>query len=171
MLEYIILGFLLYGDMTGYDIKRFMGESTVYFYDASFGSIYPALKRMEESGMIASAETVEGGKYKKLYSLNEKGRALFFDWLEKPIEFKRASHDFLVKFFFLGFLPLARSQELITGYIACLEGELKDLKGLKEHVDCVAGPFQASTLSYGVGYYEFAIRWCKDLLNKLQESV
>lgn len=47
MLEYIILGFLLSKDLTGYDLKQRMAKSTSFFFDASFGSIYPALKRLE----------------------------------------------------------------------------------------------------------------------------
>ncbi|WP_236880832.1 PadR family transcriptional regulator [Clostridioides difficile] len=47
MLEYIILGFLMEKELSGYDLKQIMSESTSYFFDASFGSIYPALKRLE----------------------------------------------------------------------------------------------------------------------------
>ncbi|WP_088185748.1 PadR family transcriptional regulator [Desulfosporosinus sp. FKA] len=52
MTEYILLGFLMQNSMTGYDIKQHMSMSTSYFIDASFGSIYPALKRLEQKGFI-----------------------------------------------------------------------------------------------------------------------
>jgi DNA-binding PadR family transcriptional regulator len=44
MLEYIILGYLLIGEMSGYDLKRWMSYCTSNFFDASFGSIYPRSK-------------------------------------------------------------------------------------------------------------------------------
>ena len=62
MLEYIILGFLMRRKATGYDLKQYMAESTSYFFDASYGSIYPALKRLEEKKFLCSEEQVTGGK-------------------------------------------------------------------------------------------------------------
>ena len=47
MLEYIILGFLMGCAASGYDLKQYMAESTSYFFYASYGSIYPALKRLK----------------------------------------------------------------------------------------------------------------------------
>ena len=67
MLEYIILGFLMRRKATGYDLKQYMAESTSYFFDASYGSIYPALKRLEEKKFLCSEEQVTGGKFKKLF--------------------------------------------------------------------------------------------------------
>jgi DNA-binding PadR family transcriptional regulator len=170
MLEYIILGFLLHGEMSGYDIKRFMGISTANFYDASFGSIYPMLKKMEENSLISSTEAVEGGKYKKLYALTDSGRERFFRWLEQPIEFKRASLDHLVNIFFYGFLPREKARELLAGYIARVEAELAGLEKLECAVEHEAGFYEASTLDYGKGIYRFTADWCKRLLEKLPDE-
>ncbi len=52
MLQFVILGFLMNCDMNGYAIKKKMSLSTVNFVDASFGSIYPALKRLHQHGYI-----------------------------------------------------------------------------------------------------------------------
>lgn len=51
MLIYVILGFLCEKDMTGYEIKQKMTLSTSNFIDASFGSIYPMLKKMEKGSL------------------------------------------------------------------------------------------------------------------------
>lgn len=170
MLQYIILGFLLHCDMSGYDIKSFMGTSTAYFCDASFGSIYPALKKLEATGLISALEAVEGGKYKKLYSLTDKGRAHFFEWLNQPIAFIRPNQDFLVNIFFYGFLPEEKACELIAKFIGRLEQELAELEALDLKISCQAGVFEASTLDYGKGYYRFAIGWCQSFLQKLENQ-
>lgn len=52
--------------MNGYEIKQFKNISTAKFCIVSFGSIYPALKRMENKDMVISTEIVDGGKYKKI---------------------------------------------------------------------------------------------------------
>ena len=46
MLESILLGMVLEEDLTGYDIKKRIETGIGVFYKASFGSLYPALKKM-----------------------------------------------------------------------------------------------------------------------------
>lgn len=42
MLEYIILGLLMEGPMSGYEMKKTIDSSVGLFYRASYGSLYPA---------------------------------------------------------------------------------------------------------------------------------
>ena len=77
MLEYIILGFLMTKERSGYDLKRCMTQTTSYFFDASFGSIYPALKRLTQKGLVTFREDVDGGKFKKVYRITDSGRTAF----------------------------------------------------------------------------------------------
>lgn len=170
MLEYIILGFLFYSDMSGYDIKQFMTSSTANFYDASFGSIYPMLKKMEAAGRICTKEYVEGGKYRKLHSITVLGRQEFLQWLEQPIELSRDKHTHLVRIFFYGLLKPETVKALIGRYIETMEAELKKLAELESFIDDRADFFQVSTLDFGKGYYEFNIDWCRKFLGKLDQS-
>lgn len=111
MLEYIILGFLMHGEMSGYDLKQKMLESTSNFFDTGNGTIYPALKRMESKGVISYREVADRGKYKKLYSITESGKSSFINWLEAPIEFSKIKPDHLIKIFFFKFLPKQKAIE------------------------------------------------------------
>ena len=164
MLDYIILGFLLYGDMSGYDIKRFMTTSTANFYDASFGSIYPMLNKMEEQGLVCSKELVDGGKYRKVYSILPAGRAAFIEWLEQPIELNNYRHTHLVRIFFYGWLPTAKARSLVEAYIERMAEELAALNELERVIDADASFYQLSTLVFGKDYYVFTIDWCRKFL-------
>ncbi|MCW0824055.1 PadR family transcriptional regulator [Clostridioides difficile] len=62
ILKYIILGFMMEKELSGYDLKQKMSTSTSYFFDASFGSIYLALKRLEEKDYICYREVIDGSK-------------------------------------------------------------------------------------------------------------
>ena len=44
-IKFPILGFLTESEMTGYDLKRRFREPIGFFYRASDGSLYPALKK------------------------------------------------------------------------------------------------------------------------------
>ncbi len=104
----IILGFLNYGEMSGYDIKQAFSNNIGFFYDASYGAIYPALRKMEQEGYVTKREIVQSGKPNKiLYSITDEGKKLFHSEINTPIQSPMLRSDMLVKLFFGGL----RSQE------------------------------------------------------------
>src|SRR5881392_3303877 len=77
----VILGMLKLGVPTGYDIKKVIDDSTRFFWTASFGQIYPELKRLKRAGLVR-AEQVPRGKVKRTaYSLTPKGEAALRNWM------------------------------------------------------------------------------------------
>ncbi|MEE8545632.1 MAG: PadR family transcriptional regulator, partial [Alphaproteobacteria bacterium] len=46
----LCLGVLSEGGASGYEIKKKLEQTYRHFFQASFGSIYPALSRMTEDG-------------------------------------------------------------------------------------------------------------------------
>ena len=174
MLEFIILGFLMYGERSGYDLKQCMTNSTSYFFDASFGSIYPALKRLDKKGMITFREVVEGNKYKKVYQISGSGKTAFLKWIEEPIEFEKSRHDHLVKIFFYEFLPKEKAMKILKMLIQEINPVVKKLtdqkdKAIEKH-DVYQFYYQYSTMIYGIEFYHFVINWCKDLIRKLEND-
>ena len=51
-IDMVILGLLEHENLTGYDIKKQIDGAINFFWKASFGSIYPALKDLEKNGLI-----------------------------------------------------------------------------------------------------------------------
>ena len=166
MLEYIILGFLKHRDMSGYDIKQHMSMSTDNFYNASYGSIYPMLKKLEENGSIRSREELEGGKYKKLYSITPAGDQAFLQWLQEPITLSRTKHDHLVRIFFFDYLPEEKVMELMRQFTGYVQNELDHLAEVEERIAPYAGGYQSATLLFGQEYYRFVLDWCGRFLRK-----
>ncbi len=58
MLDLAILGLLEERDLHGYEIRRQLREHLGLLANVSFGSIYPALTRLERAGALAAAEDV-----------------------------------------------------------------------------------------------------------------
>ena len=71
----VILGMLALGTQTGYDIKRFVDRSTRHFWAASYGQIYPELKRLERAGWIAGDDEPRGGRRRRVYRITPEGRS------------------------------------------------------------------------------------------------
>jgi DNA-binding PadR family transcriptional regulator len=59
MLELAILGLLKDQPLHGYELKKRLGESLGVLWGVSYGSLYPALRRLEKSGAIEVADPVD----------------------------------------------------------------------------------------------------------------
>ncbi len=75
----IILAFLRFRPRSGYDIKQSVEVSTQFFWGASFGQIYPELRRLEEAALVEVES--EGGRGRKVYRLTTAGEQTVDDWL------------------------------------------------------------------------------------------
>ena len=58
----LCLSILFEGEATGYEIRRLCVEGEcAYFVEASFGSIYPALAKLEDDGLVESRVAQQDG--------------------------------------------------------------------------------------------------------------
>lgn len=68
--RYALLGVLSVCPGSGYDIKKFMEQSTGYFWSESYGQIYPLLKQLEQEGLATHhTEKQEGKPERYVYAL------------------------------------------------------------------------------------------------------
>lgn len=165
MFEYIVLGFLMICPMNGYQIKQFIGISMVNFMDASFGSIYPTLKRLQKKGMISSEDVVQGGKLVKMYTIEDKGKEAFLEWLKEPVSVANAKQWHLVKLFFFDELDEQIREKHFEYFVNDAEKQIKmldelSIKGCKDEKE-----FHYSTLLFGKRYYTLVKEFYKELLN------
>jgi len=74
-LDMLVLRTLLFGPLHGYGIAKAIRSTSNEALDIEFGSLYPALKRLESKGWIASKwETSEHNRRAKNYRLTAAGR-------------------------------------------------------------------------------------------------
>jgi DNA-binding PadR family transcriptional regulator len=161
--DFTILGFLMYGPKSGYDIKRFMGMSTSHFYQASFGSIYPSLERMEKEGYVAATREDDSGRLRKPYEILPEGRAAFLEWLASPLDISRGPSLLLARLFFLGCLPRGRARKIIDGFMEGASKRREWLEGATAGLPVKPDFFQASTQRFGLEYYAFLESWLERL--------
>lgn len=167
MLEYVLLGLLMDKSQNGYQIKRFMRLSTANFLKASYGSLYPALGRLEQKRLIVSKERLEQGKYTKYYNLTEAGKSRFMAWLHVPGEVDYTSQTHAVKVFFYDYLDAETKQNHYAQYLRQAEDAILHLEDTKAVARPKSGDERYSVLLYGIGYYEFVRDFYR---RKLEES-
>jgi DNA-binding PadR family transcriptional regulator len=81
-LGYAILGMLGRKSTSGYRIRKLFEETPLGHYSSSPGTIYPALKRLEQSGLVRrSAVTEPLRKPRRVYELTGPGHECLTAWL------------------------------------------------------------------------------------------
>lgn len=103
-LDHAILGVISLYPCSGYDIKvEFEKGGAGLVSSLSFGTIYPRLKHLENTGLIETHQTKITGRPKKLYELTGAGWQALTDWLTQPPEYPIPMRDdLLLKMIFWG---------------------------------------------------------------------
>src|SRR5437588_5160948 len=159
----VILGMLAFGMNTGYDIKQIVDKSTRHFWAASYGQIYPELRRLEQQGLIRGRSEPTGERARKVYELTDAGTQALRDWLgagEEPLYEVR--DEGLLKLFFSDALPEQRI-EIVRAIRRRMEGKLAQLQALGTPMK--TGP--GLTLSLGIEITKLYIDWCEATERKL----
>jgi DNA-binding PadR family transcriptional regulator len=71
-LKLLVLNILSRRSVHGYGLFKELQK--IYNWKPSCGTLYPVLSEFEDKGFIKSSETVEQGRFKKIYSITDKGR-------------------------------------------------------------------------------------------------
>ncbi|WP_416897361.1 MAG: PadR family transcriptional regulator [Minwuia sp.] len=129
----LCLGLLTMRDSTGYEIKKTFEQDLSHFYDASFGSIYPALTKMTEEKLVTCTEQAQDGRPdKKVYSITPTGRMVFLDALAREPRKDRIRSEFLAMLMFADLMAPSRVAHLIDSRIRELDTKIDDLDGCHE---------------------------------------
>lgn len=82
--RYLILGLLAQHPMSGYDVRRFLKARGWLISTPSFGSIYPALRALEQDGLVTVDVVSRSDRPpRKSYSITEAGRRALQVWAER----------------------------------------------------------------------------------------
>src|SRR5204862_772362 len=104
---YVILGMLGWRPMSVYEIKSLVDRSTRFFWAASYGQIYPELRRLEEDGLIEGENAPRGGRGRRVYKLTKAGREALTEWLLGSTVTIEYCDESLLPLFFAVALPRA----------------------------------------------------------------
>lgn len=162
--RYAILGMLLDGPSTGYEIKSLMSRSTVYFWRESDSTIYPMLKVLAKEGKVLSEIAYVGKKKKEIFSITETGRTEFKAWLEKPTGEETPRNEFLLKLFFV-----TNHDEMVRLFQERLEKAEKtyeEFQKIEERLQSLGDyprkAIRLKSLRYGIAQLKLEITWLKE---------
>ena len=167
MLESLILGMVINEDLTGYDIKKLIETNIGTFYKASFGSLYPALKRLTQKKSLTSYEKPLGNRKKTFYHITDEGKQMFLQWLTSPMDILDGTNPNLAKIYFFDSLPDKIRSVQLSIYEMNSVSYLKKLETLEKKYDAMENKdcyyYKLSTLYYGICVTKKTIEWCRHI--------
>ena len=176
MLELPVLGLLKDRDMHGYELRKQLGAMLGPFWQVSWGSLYPTLRRLAKAGAVAKLETepkarakkssrstISSGRRRTVYRITPQGEELFVQMLSETAAAVDAEH-FTLKLAFFRYLEPETRLALLERRRAYLQEKLAQFKAnmraYKERMDAYALSLQ----NHDMATTESDLAWIEELI-------
>ncbi|MGZ9225605.1 MAG: PadR family transcriptional regulator [Anaerolineales bacterium] len=176
-LAHAILASLEFQPMTGYDLKKFFDMSVGHFWTTTQSHIYKALNDLEKEGWVKKKIVEQEDKpNRKEYSINKPGRAELRRWLTTPLPPAPVREAWLIQLFFsytssdaeIAALIEERGKnirQILDNYRAQTQAVIPE--DLPPDLERARALWQ-TTLDYGIAFYEFELKWNKEMLKRVK---
>ena len=173
--------------MHGYELRKQLGAMLGPFWQVSWGSLYPTLRRLTKAGALEKVETetprrsrgrstrsiartnpnpaLSGGRKKNVYRITPQGEEMFSAMLEETAAAVDAEHFTLKLAFFRYLQPETRLAllERRRAYLIDKLAEFKNnLRDYRERIDS----YTLSLHTHGMASTESDIAWIEELITQ-----
>ncbi len=158
---YVILGMVRREPRSGYEIKALVDDTTRFFWAASYGQIYPELKRLSEAGLVVGVDSPTGGRKRTVYEITADGEEELVAWLrEAPVTFEMREEG-LLKLFFADALPREEVPAILRAMRAHRLAANEKLRAMEPKAAAKDDPFPLMVLRGGLEFTEWFAEWCE----------
>ena len=105
--RYVILGLLSLKSMSGYEMKKVLGEKLPFLWNESFGQIYKELKKLTEEELVEK---------KDVYFITEKGMLALTEYLLDPNCKLQIRDEYMMKIFLGGNMSKEHNLQFLQNY-------------------------------------------------------
>ncbi len=161
-----ILGLVALEARTGYDIKRISDSSTRFFWGASYGQIYPELRRLEKAGLVEARDEPRGRVRRRVYSITPAGQQAVREWLLDPETAFEIRDEGLLRLFFRDLLEQDEVLDLVRSRRTWFELTAAYFREIGEEL----GAQDDDVLRYGVELMEWNATWFARLEERLSQG-
>jgi len=166
---YVILGMVSREPRSGYEIKALVDNSTRFFWAASYGQIYPELKRLSKAGLVEGIDAPRGGRKRTVYAVTADGEQALKEWLRQPPRTYETRDEGLLKLFFAGVLPSEEAVEILRSMRAHRRGLVERLRAIEPKKLEREDPYPLMVLRAGIEFNEWFAGWCERMEIQLLE--
>jgi DNA-binding PadR family transcriptional regulator len=173
--EHVLLGVIADEPRSGYGLKKMFSSSPASVYQPSPGALYPALRRLEERGLLRAEQQVSSGRRgRRLYQVSEAGRAVFLAWLRRPIEPETVGADLgqhLMRFSLMeNYLERAEVIAFLTDLDAALDGFVRSMEEFVASRQGTLRQHALLALDHGIAVHRASLEWVRSATAALGET-
>ncbi len=171
----VILGLLRERPLHGYEIKRLIEDHMSDWTSIAFGSIYFALDKLSDEGLIEKVSVEQHGNRpsRSIFRITGKGREEFLRLLRETWnEVERSYFGLDIGLFFISALPADEVREAVRGRIAAIEAARARLAAHEKAQlgDNSIPPVAKAIFSHTLTHLEAELSWTKELLDKMKQG-
>lgn len=173
-IKYVILGYLSWQPMTGYDIKKIIADSETLPWTANNNQIYKSLVELHKDAWVTKeVENQEGSPNRHVYSVTPAGQEALKSWVKnepEPPEFKRS---FFNQLMWADCLDSADLDLQLEAYLNAVGEKLFFLRVQADEKKNMPGRTPRETFLWEMMHqnwiiqYELELKWIRQVRQKL----
>ena len=168
-LELAVLGLLHEAPLHGYELRKRLNAVLGWGRVLSYGSLYPALKKLLKAGMIAedtgAAPTTASRRQRIVYALTPVGEERFRVLMAEAGPSAWEDDNFDVRFAFFSRTDMEIRLRILEGRRARLEERLERVQGQLDRTQQQMDRYATELQRHGVESVQREVRWLSDLIN------
>ena len=175
--EQVLLGLIASVPRSGYGLKKLFSASPASVYQPSPGALYPALRRLEDRGLLQAEKTVSSGRRaQRVYHVTEAGRAVHLDWLRQQVVPDTIVADLGLHLMRFALMENNLPRQAVLAFLADLASALEGfVSGVEQFVASGTGrslPRHAVlALEHGIVMHRASLEWARSAMAALAEPV
>ena len=168
-LELAVLGLLHETPLHGYELRKRLNTVLGWGRVLSYGSLYPALKKMLKAGWIAedlsSAPATVSRRQRIVYALTPTGEERFTTLMAEAGPSAWEDDNFDVRFAFFSRTDMEIRLRILEGRRARLEERLERVQSQLDRTQQQMDRYATELQRHGVESVEREVRWLSDMIN------
>jgi DNA-binding PadR family transcriptional regulator len=173
-IKHIILGYISWQPMTGYDIKRIIADSETLPWSANNNQIYRALVQLHKDQWVT--KTIEdqiGSPSRHVYTITDKGLQALKEWVGSDPEPPHTKQPFLNQLLWADCLDAEKMDELLEAYSDAVGEKLFFIRVQADEKPNMPERTPRETYLWGmvhknwIAHYELELNWIRQMRQDL----
>ena len=167
-IELAVLGLLHEGPMHGYELRKRLNLMLGWGRVLSYGSLYPALKKMLRANLIEETTTTTTQVTRRpriVYQVTDAGHAEFERLMSEVGPTAWEDDNFDIRFAFFGRTDMEIRLRVLEGRRTRLQERLARVQSDLERTQAEVNRYAAELQRHGVESVEREVRWLSDLIS------
>lgn len=166
---------LAIGPASAYALRQRIGSSVGFFWQESFGQLFPTLAELEKQGLITGHEVADGRRRRRDYEIAPAGETALAVWLNEPPASQPERNEMLLKVFFANPGGVGALGSFIDDAESGARAQIEMLRGIEISLRDSFGadprlPFWLLTVRYGILGNEALVQWSEEVHLALEAS-